>query len=158
MDLLGDQPLVDLERWGIRTNLDHRELRDYQPALFGRDAEVCNSLVYNGCVVEGTVRNSILFPGVHIGSGSVIEDSVIFFSNIIGKDCSFNKLVSDVNTVYEDGVQIGINHGETDREIAVVGWNNRVPAGTKLGRGVTVSPRLDRDKWPALLEAGRVLR
>ena len=158
MDLLGDQPLVDLEQWGIRTNLDHRELRDYQPALFGSDAEVCNSLVYNGCVVEGTVRNSILFPGVHVGPGSVIENSVIFFSNKIGKNCMFDKLVSDVNTVYEDGVQIGIDHGKTDREIAVVGWNNRVPAGTRLGCGVTVSPRLDRDKWPALLEAGRVLR
>lgn len=158
MDLLGDQPLVDLERWGIRTNLDHRELRDYQPALIGKDAEVRNSLVYNGCVVEGTVRNSILFPGVHVGEGSVIENSVIFFSNTIGKNCRFDKLISDVNTVYEDGVQIGIEGGETKKEITIVGWNNRVPAGTRLGKGVTVTPRLDRDKWPELVEAGRVLR
>ena len=158
MDLLGDQPLVDLKRWGIRTNLDHRGLRDYQPALIGKDADVRNSLIYNGCVVEGTVRNSILFPGVHVGPGSVVENSVIFFSNVIGRDCRFDKLISDVNTIYEDQVQIGINDGETKRQIAVVGWNNRVPAGTKLGRGVTVSPKLDNDKWPAYLEAGRVLR
>ena len=158
MDLLGDQPLVDLERWGIRTNLDHRGLRDYQPALIGKHADVRNSLIYNGCVVEGTVRNSILFPGVHVGPGSVVENSVIFFSNVIGRDCRFDKLISDVNTTYEDQVQIGINDGETKKQIAVVGWNNRVPAGTKLGRGVTVSPKIDSDKWPAFLEAGRVLR
>ena len=158
MDLLGDQPLVDLERWGIRTNLDHRALRDYQPALIGKDAEVRNSLVYNGCEVEGTVRNSILFPGVHVGAGSVIKNSVIFFSNVIGKNCRFDKLISDVNTTYEDGVQIGIEDGEMKKEITVVGWNNRVPAGTRLGKGVTVTPRLDRDKWPTLVEAGRVLK
>lgn len=158
MDLLGDQPLVDLERWGIRTNLDHRGLRDYQPALIGRNAEVLDSLIYNGCVVEGTVRNSILFPGVHIGAGSVIENSVIFFSNRIGKDCRFDKMISDVNTVYADNVEIGIEHVDKEKQIAVVGWNNRVPAGTRLGHGVTVSPQLQPDKWVEVLEAGRVLR
>lgn len=158
MDLLGDQPLIDLERWGIRTNLDHRGLRDYQPALIGKNADVRNSLIYNGCVVEGKVVNSILFPGVHVSPGAVVENSVIFFSNVIGRNCRFDKMISDVNTIYEDDVQIGIDHGDSKKQIAVVGWNNRVPAGTKMGRGVTISPELDRDKWPGLLEAGRVLR
>lgn len=158
MDLLGDDPLVDLEKWSVRTNLDHRNLRDHQPAIIGEEADVTNSLIYNGCVVEGTVRNSILFPGVHVGEGSVIENSVIFFLNRIGRHCTFDKVISDVNTVYENNVQIGLDHGDTERQIAVIGWNNRVPAGTRLGRGVTVSPRLDQDKWPDFLEAGRVLR
>ena len=158
MDLLGDRPLVDLEQWGIRTNLDHRGLRDYQPALIGRNAEVVNSLIYNGCIVDGTVKNSILFPGVHIGAGSVIENSVIFFSNRIGKDCRFDRIISDVNTVYADNVEIGLDHGDTENQIAVVGWNNRVPAGTRLGSGITVSPHLQPDKWVPVLEAGRVLR
>jgi len=158
MDLLGDQPLVDLEHWGIRTNPAHRGLRDYQPALIGRNAEVSNSLIYNGCMVEGTVRNSILFPGVHIGAGSVVENSVIFFSNQIGRNCRFDKLISDVNTVYEDNVEIGLDHGDTEKQIVVVGWNNRVPAGTKLGRGITISPKLDPDRWVPVVEAGRVLR
>ena len=77
---------------------------------------------------------------------------------MIGKNSRFDKLISDVNTTYEDGVQIGIEHGEMKKEITVVGWNNRVPAGTRLGKGVTVTPRLDRNKGPALVEAGRVLK
>lgn len=158
MDLLGDDPVVDLEKWGIRTNLDHRNLRDHQPAIIGKEADVTDSLIYNGCVVEGTVRNSILFPGVHVGEGSVIENSVIFFLNRIGKHCTFDKVISDVNTVYGNNVEIGLDHGNTERQIAVIGWNNHVPEGTRLGRGVTVSPRLDQDKWPDFLEAGRVLR
>ncbi|MEJ2057131.1 MAG: sugar phosphate nucleotidyltransferase, partial [Desulfofustis sp.] len=70
MDLIGEPPLVDLEKWGVRTNLDHRDLRDYQPALIGKEATVTDSLIYHGCVIDGTVRNSVLFPGVHVGSGS----------------------------------------------------------------------------------------
>ena len=128
-------------------------MRDYQPALIGKDADVRNSLIYNGWEVEGTVRNSILFPGVHVGPGAVVENSVIFFSNVIGRNCRFNKLISDVNTVYEDNIQIGIDHGDSKRQIAVVRWNNRVPAGTKMGRGVTVSPKIDRDKWPRFCES-----
>jgi len=158
MDLLGDDPLLDLEKWDIRTNLDHRGLRDFQPALLGKDADVTNSMIYNGCVVEGTVKNSVLFSGVHVGPGSIIEDSVIFFSNKIGKNCRFSKLISDVNTVYDDNIEIGLEHGDTAREIAIVGWNNRVPAGTKLGRGVTISPEIDRNTWPQVVEPGRVLR
>ncbi len=158
MDLLGDPPLVDLEQWGIRTNLDHRDLRDYQPALIGKEAKVTDSLIYNGCVVDGTVKNSILFPGVHVGPDAVVENSVIFFSNRIGRDCRFNKLISDVNTIYEDKVEIGLDGKDTKEQISVVGWNNRVPAGTRIGKGVTISPKLGRDKWPDVVEAGRVLR
>jgi len=158
MDLLGEPPLVDLEQWGIRTNLDHRDLRDYQPALIGKEAKVTDSLIYNGCVVDGTVKNSILFPGVHVGPGAVVENSVIFFSNRIGRDCRFNKLISDVNTIYEEKVEIGLDGEDTKEQISVVGWNNRVPAGTRIGKGVTISPKLGRDKWPDFVEAGRVLR
>lgn len=158
MDLLGDQPLIDMEQWGIRTNLDHRGLRDYQPALIGKQADISNSLIYNGCVVEGRVRNSILFPGVHVGAGSVIDNSVIFFSNEIGRDCRFSGVISDVNTVYEERVEIGPEQGNANREITVVGWNNRVPSGTRLGVGITVSPSLAREKWQSVVESGRVLR
>ncbi len=158
MDLLGDRPLIDMEKWGIRTNLDHRGLRDYQPALIGQNAVVSNSLIYNGCVIEGQVKNSILFPGVHVGAGSLIEDCVIFFCNIIGEQCRFSQVISDVNSVFEDRVEIGVDLGTADEEITVVGWNNQVPADTRLGRGITVSPLLDREKWLPVVESGKVLR
>ena len=35
MDLLGEKPLIDMEKWGLRTNLDHRGIRDFQPVLIG---------------------------------------------------------------------------------------------------------------------------
>ena len=35
MDLLGPEPRIDLEKWVFRTNLDHRNIRDYEPACHG---------------------------------------------------------------------------------------------------------------------------
>ncbi len=158
MDMLGTSPLIDMEKWGIRSNLDHRGIRDNQPALIGKNADISNSLIYNGCSVEGRVTNSILFPGVHIGPGSLVDNSVIFFNNEIGKNCTIHNLISDVNTSYGNNIEIGFETGETSKKIAIVGWNNKVPSGTKLGQGVTVSPSLEPDKWVDQLGAGRVLR
>lgn len=157
MDLLGDEPLIDMEKWGIRTNLDHRGIRDYQPTHIGLNARVSNSLIYNGCEVHGTVKNSIIFPGVIIGEGSVVEDSVIFFSNEIGKNCILKKVISDVNTSYGDNVEVGVEQGDTDMEIAVIGWDNSIPNGTKIGSGVTISPSMPLEKWGKHVAPGEVM-
>ena len=66
MDLLGDSPRIALEPWQVRTNLDHDGVRDRPPARIGRNAVIENSLVHNGCQVDGEVSNSILFPGVKV--------------------------------------------------------------------------------------------
>ncbi len=158
MDLLGDDPLIDMEEWGVRTNLEHRGIRDYQPTRVGLDACVSNSLIYNGCEVHGTVKNSIIFPGVIIGEGTVIEDSVIFFNNEIGKNCTLKNVISDVNTSYSDNVEVGIEQGDTDREIAVIGWDNKIPNGMKIGRGATISPSMPQEKWKRNVAPGEVLR
>ena len=49
MDLLGKNPPIDMEEWGLRTNLEHRGIRDCQPLHVGNRAVVENSMVYNGC-------------------------------------------------------------------------------------------------------------
>ena len=157
MDLLGDKPLIDMEAWGLRTNLDHRNIRDFQPTIFGAYASSQNSLVYNGCHIDGTVRNSIIFPGVKIGRNSVVEDSVVFFNNTIGQNCRLSKVVADVNTSYGDGVQIGNGSGQ-DNAVTVLGWNNRVPEQTDIGTGATIYPDLKNASWKKVVPAGEVLR
>lgn len=158
MDLLGENPLIDMEEWGVRTNLDHRGIRDYQPTRIGLEANVSNSLIYNGCEVHGTVKNSIIFPGVNIGEGTVIEDSVIFFNNKIGKNCILKKVISDVNTSYSDNVEVGVEQGETNREITVIGWDNDIPSQTTIGGGATISPGLPQERWNKIITPGEVVR
>ncbi len=157
MDLLGPDPKIDMEKWVFRTNLDHRNIRDFQPAQMGDGARVENSLIYNGCRVEGTVRNSILFPGVIVDKGAVVENSVIFYSNTIGENCRFNKVVADVNTVFAPNVVIGPEVCRNESEVTVIGWNNRIPGNTSIGEGATVYPNISC-VWPGRVEKGEVLR
>lgn len=160
MDLLGDNPPIDMESWGLRTNMEHRGIRDAQPALIREGAQVNNSLVYNGCVVEGTVRNSVLFPGVHVKKGAVVENSVLFFNNHIGANCHLNKVITDVNSVLGQGVHIGPDLGGEAEQVTVIGWNNHVPDGTRIGEGATVYPHLSAEQWSSAknVEAGEVLK
>ncbi len=47
------------------------------PTKYGKGARVENSLIADGCVIEGTVRNSVLFRGVRVGAGCVLENAVV---------------------------------------------------------------------------------
>jgi glucose-1-phosphate adenylyltransferase len=158
MDLLGEEPLIDMEKWGFRTNLDHRGIRDFQPVVVGDAATVHDSLVYNGSVIDGTVRRSIIFPGVIVEKGAIIEDSVLFFNNHIGRDCRLSKVVADVNNTFGEGVVVGAETGRQAEAVTVVGWNNIVPNQVVIGEGATIYPLLGSGRWKKVIAAGEVLR
>ncbi|GAB4346765.1 MAG: glucose-1-phosphate adenylyltransferase [Desulfobulbaceae bacterium] len=148
MDLLGKNPRIDMEAWGLRTNLEHRDIRDCQPLTVGGGAILDNSMAYNGCHIEGTVRNSILFPGVRVEKGAEVIDSVLFFNNTVQQGGKLIRVVSDVNTVFGPGCRIGGPRDDDRHEgITVIGWNNFVPAGMRIGRGCTVYPHLPPEGW-----------
>lgn len=158
MDLLGASPLIRLSEWGLRTNLEHRNIRDCQPLKTGSAASICDSLIYNGCIVDGEVSNSVLFPGVHVKKGAVIKDSVLFFNNVVGENCRLSKVVSDVNTVYGPDVVVGGGAGCSGEEITVVGWHNAIPPSTVIGAGCTLYPRLRAEQVKAGVRAGEIVK
>ncbi|MCW5207911.1 glucose-1-phosphate adenylyltransferase, partial [Desulfobulbus sp. US2] len=144
MDLLGSNPLIDLEKWGIRTNLEHRDIRDCQPLKVGSQGVLDNSLAYNGCIIDGTVKNSILFPGVRVEKGAVVENSVLFFNTLVKEGGRLQQVVSDVNTTFGSHVQVG----GTGNRVTVIGWNNHVPNNMTIGCGCSVAPGIEEEKWP----------
>ncbi|MBC8316630.1 MAG: glucose-1-phosphate adenylyltransferase [Desulfobulbaceae bacterium] len=158
MDLLGPAPKIDLEKWGVRTNMEHRDVGDCQPLKVGPSASIQDSLVYNGCVVEGTVERSILFPGVHVGKGSVVRDSVLFFNNKIGQDSRLEKVVSDVNVTIGNGAVIGDPGPAESKEVTVLGWNNFIPDKTVIGSDCTVFPALPAGKFSREIKTGETVR
>jgi len=159
MDLLGPEPKIDMEAWGIRTNLAHRSIADRQPIKIGADGNIQNSMAYNGCIIEGTVRNSILFPGVHVMAGAEINDSILFFDNIVHQGVRLNRVVSDVNTVFNKDVRVGAPQCDKLNRVSVIGWNNSIPEGFSIGCGCTVAPRIPAEKWPERhLEDGEELK
>lgn len=68
---------------------------DTPPALYGKDAKVSHSFVSNGCIVEGTVRHSIICRDVKIGKDAKVEDSIVFSNVAIGDKASLKNVVID---------------------------------------------------------------
>lgn len=158
MDLLGPNPKINLDQWGVRTNLEHRDIRDCQPLKVGSQAIIQDSLIYNGCVIEGEVEHSIIFPGVHVKKGAVVKDSVLFFNNIVGRDSRIEKIISDVNVTMGNSVQIGKSDGTGGDNVTVLGWNNFFPDGIVIGSGCTIHPNIKLAKLAGNIESGEVVR
>ena len=77
----------------------YTKVKDDVPAIYGLDSDVSNSLVADGCVIEGKVENSVLFRGVHIGKGTVIKDCVLMQNTYIGDNVSLNCVMADKDVV-----------------------------------------------------------
>ena len=80
----------------------YTKVNDSAPAKFTETAKVKNSLVSDGCLIEGTVENCILFRGVKVGKGSVLKNCIIFSENIVGENCNLQYVVSDKDCVITD--------------------------------------------------------
>ncbi len=158
MDMLGDDPAIDLEKWMFRTNLEIRSIRDREPALFGEDAVVKNSLIYNGCKVWGIVKNSILFPGVEVGAGATVDSSILFYDTVVGEGGRIIKTVADENNIFGRGVIAGPEICLESTPVTVIGWNNIIPDRTEIGEGAMIYPGLPENRWPSHISAREKLQ
>ena len=73
----------------------YTKVKDEPPALYREGADVTNSLVANGCVIEGTVENSILFSGVKVGKGAHIKNSILLQHCEVGEDAYVECVIAD---------------------------------------------------------------
>ncbi|MDD7428722.1 MAG: glucose-1-phosphate adenylyltransferase subunit GlgD [Oscillospiraceae bacterium] len=81
----------------------YTKVRDNPPAKYAIGANVRNSLVADGCIIEGTVENCILFRGARVGKGSTVRNSIIMQDSIIGAKCEINCVITDKNVRISDG-------------------------------------------------------
>lgn len=81
----------------------YTKVRDCQPALYGLHAQVQNSLIGEGASIEGTVRNSIIFRGVHIAKGAVVENCILMQGTEVGANTRLSCVITDKNVVVRDG-------------------------------------------------------
>ena len=77
-------------------------IRDQVPAKYGLGAAVNHSLVADGCIIEGTVENSVIFRGAKIGRGAVIRDSIIMAGAVIGDGARLEYVVADRDATIRD--------------------------------------------------------
>ncbi len=68
---------------------------DNAPCKYGEESKVKNSLVADGCTIEGTVENSIIFRGVKVDKGTKISNSILMQDTVVGKKSDVSYLISD---------------------------------------------------------------
>ena len=80
----------------------YTKIGDTAPTKYLEGGVIKNSLIADGCTIEGTVENSILFRGVKVGKGSVVKNSVIMQKTIIGSNVKLDSVITDKNVVIRD--------------------------------------------------------
>lgn len=93
------------------------KIKDEPPTRFQAGAEVSRSLIANGCVIEGTVENSILFRGVRVHKKAVVRNSIVMQNGEIGESAVVDCAILDK----EAKVQQGRHVCGTERRPLIVG-------------------------------------
>ncbi|GAC1553818.1 MAG: glucose-1-phosphate adenylyltransferase [Herpetosiphon sp.] len=145
----------------------HTRSEEQPPVHFGSDATVEQSLISNGCIVHGSVINSILSPGVVVGPGTVIKDSVIMNDTVIERNCQLEMVIIDKDVRIEQECKIGGGTDNTPNRteprninagITVIGKQARVPANTAIGRNCRVDPSVQASDFAnAYVESGETV-
>ena len=92
--------------FGVEERPIFTKVRNSAPTYYSETSKVENSLIADGCVIEGTVENSILFRGVRVGKGAVVKNSILFQDTIISDTASVAYTVCDKNVVIRNNVNI----------------------------------------------------
>ena len=81
----------------------YTKVRNSAPTRYTESAKVTNSIIADGCVIEGVVENSILFRGVKVGKGTVIKNSILLQNTYAGDDVYLNCVVTDKDVTIKNG-------------------------------------------------------
>ncbi len=133
MDLLEKDPDLDLSdaSWRI-----YSRNPNMPPQYVSATASIKRSIVTEGCMIYGTVNNSVLFEGVKIEEGATVEDSIIMTGTIVKKGAVIRRAIIDENNVVEEDAQVG----EKDGKIAVIGTDCVVKSGSYVYAGQMIDP------------------
>lgn len=149
--------MPELNLYNVKHPIRSR-LRFEPPAKICEYGYVKNSIITQGCLIDGHVERSIIFPHVRIDKGAEIYDALIMPNNHIGENTIIHRSILDTvsrNTHIDGRPNIGANcriggvgPGEPNREfpthlnsgISIVGMESEVPAGATIGRNVIIEP------------------
>jgi glucose-1-phosphate adenylyltransferase len=132
-------------------------------------ADIADSLIANGCRIEGRVQRSILFPGVYVGPGAEVKDSVIMADTRIEAGAMIDRAILDKYVRVGERAVIGAEGASVapaDSEatelldgLCLVGKDAWIPPGGRMERPsmVGVGGRYE-DFADGLLRAGTIVR
>ena len=84
----------------------YTKVRDRVPCYYGEEAELNNSLIADGCMLEGKVENSVLFRQVSIGEEAEVENCIIMNDCVIGKGSKLKHVILDKEVTVTPGAKL----------------------------------------------------
>ena len=146
--MLEDRPALDLwdERWTIHTRSEERP-----PVKIMPGAEVSRCLLSNGCIISGSVVNSVLSPGVIVEPGAEVRDSILLTDAVIKKGARVDTCIMDKRVVvggdawvgWGDGLRANIREpNNLNSGITIVGKEAQIPGGARVGRNCRIDSRV----------------
>ena len=146
MSLLAEEPALNLyaPEWVVHTRSQERA-----PVKLGPAADVDGALLSNGCQIEGAVERSVLSPGVQVGQGALVRDSVVLNDTIIESGAVVERCVIDKEVRVCQDAHIGHSDNNNPNPelparlntgLSLVGKSSVVPAAARLGRNVVIHP------------------
>ena len=116
MDLLGPNPEFDIfdEKFPIMSNASTRP-----PSFVGRNGEVEDCLVSNGCRILGKAKHSIISTDAVIGERATVVDSVLLPGAVVKDGAHVVRAILGENSVVEENVNLG--SVDTTKDTAVIG-------------------------------------
>ena len=103
MELL--DPAIRMDLFNPRTPI-YTKVKDEVPAKYTDTGRVRNSIVADGCIIEGEVENSVLFRGVPVCKGAVVRDSIIMQACYVGENSTLSNVVMDKGVLILNGRNI----------------------------------------------------
>ena len=109
MDLLNKNNELDLNdsTWKIYT-----EDMATVPQYIGKDATVENSYINQGCIVNGNVKNSVLFTSVRVAKDACIEDAVLMPNVVVGEGAVIHRAIIAQGVKIDPGAVVGDPNSE----------------------------------------------
>ena len=135
MDLLGESPEFNLHDKAWRIFFRNNPL---PPHYVGKDSKTENSIITEGCKINGNVKNSVLFNSVTVGKDAKIIDSIILPGVVIEDGATVEYSIVDSDTVISKGVKIGAPK-ESAKAITVIGSNLIITPDDNVGVGDMVN-------------------
>ena len=129
-----------------------------QPSQIGSSASISNSFISEGCIINGRIENSILFPGVIVAEKSIIRDSILLPFVAIDKSCYIENSIIDEFSIYDESsvlfnvsekCRIGSDQANLknrdfpkalSKGISLIGRNTILPGGISIGGACYIAP------------------
>ena len=96
------QPEVRHELFNADGSAIYTKVKDSVPTRYGRNAEVINSFIADGCSIDGYVENCIIFRGDKVGKGSRLKNAIIMQNSQIMDNCTVENAVFDKEVILKE--------------------------------------------------------